>query len=394
MNASDMLQQLDGDVSSSPSDAQSSSHTPGRLVADIVETDHDGLLILSHAHTPSHRRVLFINSYGGRLTWQQVKKRSIPSHHLWGCLELARMGYEVGIADPLSHFDYRRHPLPHDLRLFGTIRSWLRPDDLVYCGHTLLFWLPLLRRLGLLKVPLVSLLYARDDLNFAGAHAGIIALNPAAASHARRLAPKVKVAELGWGVDRTFFPNLTYSPHFLLSCGITYRDHQTLSDAAAQSRVRVRVICPERPQGISWPDNVDVYESGKGYNIVNEKSITFDQLMHQYYAKAAGALVITKRDDNERGACGFTNLLESMAMGRPVILTRTGALATEIDVERDRCGLHVPPGDVDALARAMSSLAADPARAAALGQAGRDLCEARYDIRRYAEQLHTFFESL
>jgi glycosyltransferase involved in cell wall biosynthesis len=83
-----------------------------------------------------------------------------------------------------------------------------------------------------------------------------------------------------------------------------------------------------------------------------------------------------------------------MAMGRPVILTRTGALATEIDVERDRCGLHVPPGDVDALARAMSSLAADPARAAALGQAGRDLCEARYDIRRYAEQLHTFFESL
>jgi glycosyltransferase involved in cell wall biosynthesis len=377
-------------------DARSSSPFLGgqSVATDIVETEHDGLLILSLAHTPGRRRVLFINSYGGRSTWQQIKRRSIPSHHLWGCVELARMGYEVGLADPLSHFNYRRTPLPHDLRLLGTIRSWLRPDDLVYCGHTLLFWLPLLRRLGLLNVPLVSLLYARDDLDFASAHAGIIALNPAAASHARRLAPKARVAHLSWGVDRTFFPSLAYSPHFLLSCGITHRDHRTLSAAAARSGIPVRVICPERPPGIAWPDNVDVCESGKGYNIVNEKSITFDQLMHQYYAKAAGALVITERDDNERGACGFTNLLESMAMGRPVILTRTGALATELDVEREGCGLHVPPEDPDALARAMSLIATDPARAAALGRAGRDLCESRYDILRYAERLHTFFESL
>ena len=31
-----------------------------------------------------------------------------------------------------------------------------------------------------------------------------------------------------------------------------------------------------------------------------------------------------------------------MAMARPVIVTRTGALPTEIDVERTRIDLHVP----------------------------------------------------
>ena len=61
-----------------------------------------------------------------------------------------------------------------------------------------------------MKSPIVSLLYARDDLNWAQYHDCIISLTPAGAAHARKIAPKAKVAALGWGVDLSFFPRRSY----------------------------------------------------------------------------------------------------------------------------------------------------------------------------------------
>jgi glycosyltransferase involved in cell wall biosynthesis len=81
-------------------------------------------------------------------------------------------------------------------------------------------------------------------------------------------------------------------------------------------------------------------------------------------------------------------------MARPVIVTRTGALPTEIDVEQSGCGLHVPAGDAPALAHAIHHLATHPREAEAMGVRGRALCESRFNITRYAADLHQFFESL
>jgi glycosyltransferase involved in cell wall biosynthesis len=60
-------------------------------------------------------------------------------------------------------------------------------------------------------------------------------------------------------------------------------------------------------------------------------------------------------------------VLEAMAMGLPVIASSVGAVVVVDGVT----GLLVRPGDVEALRSALSSLAADPGRAAALGEAGR-----------------------
>ena len=61
-------------------------------------------------------------------------------------------------------------------------------------------------------------------------------------------------------------------------------------------------------------------------------------------------------DPTEYTANGFTNLMEAMAVGQPVIVTRTGALPGEIDVEKAGCGIFVPPGNPDALAEAIDTL--------------------------------------
>jgi D-inositol-3-phosphate glycosyltransferase len=74
--------------------------------------------------------------------------------------------------------------------------------------------------------------------------------------------------------------------------------------------------------------------------------------------------------------------LEAMACGRPVVAARVGGLAdTVVD---GHTGLHVPPGDADAAARAIGALLADPARAARLGRAGRARAQARYGWDRIA----------
>ena len=135
-----------------------------RIEDDSVEiTDHveNGLTILSCPRVRPSRRLLFINNYGGKDVWNRVKSGQVPGHHMWGCMELARKGYEVALAEGVPDFDWRR-PLPHDLPLAMFVRNWLGRDDIIYCGHNVLYWLPLLRSLRVNRTHIVSLLFARS----------------------------------------------------------------------------------------------------------------------------------------------------------------------------------------------------------------------------------------
>ncbi len=358
------------------------------VAAGIVERSEPGLTVLSPAHGRPHRRVLYVNSYGGADYYRQIKQGLVAPHHLWGCLELVRLGYEVALAEPLPDFYLFRRPLPHDLRLLPFVRSWLGRDGIVYCGHNVLYWLPLLHALGAHRSRIVSLLFAREPLAHPGAHAGIVALTRAAAAHARTLAPHARIAHLGWGADPRTFPRLPFDPEFFLSCGRTHRDHATLCAAATLSRRFIRVIAPRLRSAHAWPANVALL-TGE-----SDDALTFRQLLHDQYAACAASLIILRHDPAENTAVGMTNLIEAMAMARPVIVTRTGALPTELDVASAGCGLHVPANDPAALARAIDTLACDPALADRMGRTGRELVARHYNIQRYADELHRFFAAL
>lgn len=360
----------------------------------IAESKEHGLVVLSPADKSPFRRILYVDGYGGASMWEKIKKGEVPSHHLRGCLELVRMGYEVALAEPLPDVNLRRRPVPHDLRLLKMVRSWLKRGDIVYCGHNLLFWLPLLNALGMLGRPIVSHLFGREDLPVSRGHNGIIGLTPAAAEQGKRLAPHAKVVHLGWGTDLSSFPKLAYRPEAFFSCGITLRDHRTLSLAAARCRQRIEVICPGVDGDIKWPANVRVTDGGRGWN-VDDKKVSYNDLLYKHYARSSGSLIILKNHRFvQQTAPGFTELIEAMAMARPVIITRTPALADEIDVEGAGWGLFVPMEDPDALSEAIDFLGDNPSQAEEMGRRGRRLAERHYNMERYARDLHKFFESL
>ena len=77
-------------------------------------------------------------------------------------------------------------------------------------------------------------------------------------------------------------------------------------------------------------------------------------------------------------------LLEAMLAGKPVAATRVSA-APEIVVDGET-GLLVQPDDPAALAEAVSALLADPARAAAMGQAGLARARSEFSVARMAER--------
>jgi glycosyltransferase involved in cell wall biosynthesis len=108
------------------------------------------------------------------------------------------------------------------------------------------------------------------------------------------------------------------------------------------------------------------------------------------YAESDVAVVMLRDLPIFEGALP-TKLLEAMAAGRPVILAARGEAARL--VEKERCGVVVPPEDPRALAEALTALAADPSRRAALGAAGRRAAERDFGREAWLCRWHALLAS-
>jgi glycosyltransferase involved in cell wall biosynthesis len=352
-------------------------------------------------------RIAFVHLPGRLARLEAARAGEAPTEFLFGALELERVGHDVAQfeVDPgreasrLAREVERQAGLgrfpPH---LSGTVLAQtrgllgdLRHYDVVVGSSTatavaLATW----RRLGRLRTPLVGIvagLFA--DTWRRSRRATTVPLlrrmhpalyGPGELSKLLQLGGLDDRAHiLGFGVDTTFWaPGDDSRAGEVLAIGNDgRRDWSTLVEAAAVIAAPVRILTRHRPPA-ALPDNVTWHEADWHRQLLSDAEV------REAYRRAS-VVVIPLLDSIQPSGQSVT--LQAMGCGAPVILSRTRGLWDTQRLHDGENVVHVTPGDVDGLARAIGGLLSDPLRASAVGRAGRAYVAAHARVDQFAERL-------
>lgn len=235
----------------------------------------------------------------------------------------------------------------------------------------------LLERIEQLRTPVARRVYRRAI----GSAAVVVAYGHAEAHALRKwLAPlplPPDVRFVPFGVDTEFFrPEAPRAEIDVLALGgDPRRDYALLAHVAGRlPTVAFSVVASsEQARGLAAaPPNVAV-----------ESDVPFAEVRRRLGAARVVALPV--RDNRYSGAT--TTLLQAMAMARPVVVSRTAAIAEGYGlVDGENCRL-VAPGDEAAFAAALQELLADDDRAAKLGARARETVERTLGWPRYVDAI-------
>jgi glycosyltransferase involved in cell wall biosynthesis len=171
--------------------------------------------------------------------------------------------------------------------------------------------------------------------------------------------PPQKVVRIPFMADQRFFrpmPDIS-EKHQVSAVGLEWRDYPTLIKAAKNLQCEVKIAA-----GSLWSkcDN-EAERSELPPNVIVRKYKYPD--LRRLYAESKIVVVPLYQTDFQ---AGITSVLEAMAMGKPVIVTKTvGQTDTVVDGET---GLYVSPGDTEDLRQKIQSLLENDAERKRIGE--------------------------
>jgi glycosyltransferase involved in cell wall biosynthesis len=179
-----------------------------------------------------------------------------------------------------------------------------------------------------------------------------------------------------WGPDLSAPFYCATGERFVVSAGTTQRDIDTLLSAVATADYPVRVYSrlPRESPG-AHVEIVTPHPSAKA------GLVDFMQVVNDLRDAAAVAIPIS----NTGTMVGLTELNDALALGKPVVMTRSDFI--DVDIEAIGCGIWVAPGDAAGWRCALDSLMDDPERRRAMGQAARAFAEREWNYEVFCQQL-------
>ena len=233
-------------------------------------------------------------------------------------------------------------------------------------------------RLATLRRAAVQRLFARA----LGTTATIVAYSQYEADQLERWVAErggaIRAVFVPFGVDTDYFrpPSAMGTEVDVVSIGRDrFRDFGFLLELAARlPRYRFRIVTTEEHRRTlgSVPPNVEV-----------ETDISFDLVRHRLGTARVVALPVLP--NTYSGAT--TVLLQAMAMGRPIVVTRTKSIASGYGLaHQDNC-LLVESGDRDGFERALRDMLSDERGALRLGARARDTAVRSLSWQRYTDTL-------
>ena len=355
-------------------------------------------------------RIAFVH-YPGRIArLEAARAGAAPTEFLFGAVELERAGhdvrhFEIDPREPANRLVVRAidgsagrgrlppHLAASSLRGAFRLRGTLRDADVVVATTTgtamaLATW----RAAGLLRRPLVGivagLLNAPWKRSRAWTTRRLLVRMHALLYGEGELAPLLerapglagRVHVNPFGVDASFWtPSERTAPEeYVVAIGNDgHRDWGTLVRAAREISVPIRVFTAHPPP-TELPANVEWRPAGWHDQVLTDVEV------RELYRNAA-AVVVPVEDVVQPSGQSVT--LQALACARPVVLSRTRGLWSPGELQDGVNVVLVPPGDADVLASAVHEVVADPARAAALGAAGRESVLRGATVAAFAERL-------
>jgi len=213
--------------------------------------------------------------------------------------------------------------------------------------------------------------------------AGFLCLTKKAEEYYSQFAPAKFIP---WCVDLDLFngkladekPNKP----FFLATGKTGRDYKTLIKAANQTNAKIKIIGPNSQKPENIPINVNWIDTSRN---PPDQAIDYPTLK-EWYAQCSGVCIPLSGDADD--TCGYTNMLEGMAMSKPVIMTRSGCL--HIDPATRNFGMLVKPRDAQGWSDAMNRIVKDENFASECGMNGREIAEKEFSSQRFNRDVISF----
>jgi hypothetical protein len=332
------------------------------------------------------RRVIVTHGYPLQTAERLVAEGLYPAHLMWGADALVRQGWQVSLATALPQSRAARISMRIGNKLGGLNeqRMMLRPHDVVFAGSApLVRGISMARYLGAWRRPIVAIFHGPVR---GGRAAGpwvngidvALCLTSAAqrclvAEHGRseRMTPVVP-----WGPDLDFVGYRDPEDGgFVLSSGKDNRDVATLLAALTHVNIPARVYAPR--DETSAAATVTIISPAPG-----AAQLEYHEVIDDLRRATIVAIPVKKLDR----LTGLTEINDALALGKPIVMTRTPYL--DLDIEREGFGVFIQPGDVRGWRDALNALADDPARRMAMGKAARAFAEERWNYGRFCSALN------
>lgn len=346
-------------------------------------------------------QILVLNNYPLDALLPEVAAGRVPDNLLYGLVQMQRAGHELTFAPcalsrwlcDLSRLLHRALPvLPvGDLDQQWSCLKALRGIDLIYAPcQTQTAALGYLRALHALHVPIVAL--AHHSLNHGRLSLlrrpsvllmlkGIDAfpsLSRPVAEQINSMAPG-KSRALPWGPPAGFYPPAHGPGVGVIAAGRTGRDFTTFGRAASKAGIAAHIICLQ--SGVT----PEFTQFGKNVRVTvrpDDDFMSYPELLRHY---AQARILAVPMHVSTNTLAGLTSLADALGMGRPLIMTRNPLV--DLDIEAERIGFWVDPGDVDGWAHHLAFLDSHPEVAVEMGQRAARLAAEHWNSDTFAREM-------
>lgn len=196
-----------------------------------------------------------------------------------------------------------------------------------------------------------------------------------------------KIVLLKRGTDQKFWFPINVETDMICSAGMEARDYPTLIEAMRNVDIPCHIAV--------GATRGELFETVKRLYDIDDipSNITVGRKSHEelreLYQRCRFIVVPLMESDSDNG---LTTILEAMAMGKPVICSRTEGQVGII--EDGVTGVFVPQGDKDALQKAILELWNDPQKCLEMGRKGRKFIENHHTMEQFVDEIYGEMKSV